>query len=221
MISNHFQNKDDEYTIARLEMVENQILRRGVTDKKVLEALRTVPRHLFIEEELLSTAYKDGPLPIGYDQTISQPYVVASMTEELHIDAASRVLEIGTGCGYQTAVLAEIAREVFTVEIIPELAEGAQHLLERLGYDNIFHRVGNGAEGWADKAPFDAIIVAAAARKVPPPLIKQLKYGGRLVIPVERKSYGSQELILIVKELDGIDETNLYPVRFVPLQEEE
>ena len=221
MVSNQFQNSDDNYTSKRLEMVEHQIKRRGVTDEKALEAMRTVPRHLFISEELFSSAYKDSPLSIGYDQTISQPYVVASMTEELRIDAASRVLEIGTGCGYQTAVLAEIVREVYTIEIVPELAAGARQLLEQLGYDNIYYRVGNGIEGWTDKAPFDAIIVAAAAQAVPPPLIEQLKYGGRLVIPVERGSFGSQELILVVKEIDGINQTDLYPVRFVSLQEEE
>lgn len=221
MNSNDYQDNDSDYAAERLAMVESQIIRRGVKDKKVLEAMRTVPRHLFVGEEFLSSAYKDGPLPIGFEQTISQPYVVASMTEELRLDAASRVLEIGTGCGYQTAVLAEIAGEVFTVEIVPELAEDARDLLERLGYDNIFFRVGNGAGGWPDKGPFDAVIVTAAARAVPSPLLEQLKYGGRMVIPLERGYYGAQELVRVVKEIDGLDETDLYPVRFVSLQEKE
>ncbi|MFZ5979700.1 MAG: protein-L-isoaspartate(D-aspartate) O-methyltransferase [Candidatus Zixiibacteriota bacterium] len=218
MSSEEFINDNEDFFTERQTMVESQIIRRGVKNKKVLEAMRTVPRHLFVGEEFLSAAYRDGPLPIGYEQTISQPYVVASMTEKLHLDAASRVLEIGTGCGYQTAVLAEIAGEVSTIEIIPELAEDARDLLERLGYDNIFYRVGNGLEGWPDKAPFDAIIVTAAAKDVPTAFLEQLKYDGRMVVPVERGSYGSQELILIVKEIDGLVKTDLYPVRFVSLK---
>ncbi len=208
---------DDNWTSHRLQMVENQIVRRQVKDPAVLEAMKKVPRHLFVPPEYLDSAYHDGPLPIGYEQTISQPYVVASMTEELRLQPENRVLEIGTGCGYQTAVLAEIACEVFTIEIIPQLAEKAKKLLDKLGYKNIYFRHSDGSTGWPEKAPFDAIIVTAAAPRIPPAFIQQLKYGGRMVIPVEKGVFGSQDLILIIKDYDRIKETSLYPVRFVPL----
>jgi len=209
---------EEELTTYRLQMVESQIVRRDVKDKVVLEAMRTIPRHLFVPPHYLPSAYDDGPLPIGYEQTISQPYVVASMTEELKLTPHSRVLEIGTGCGYQTAVLAEIAHDVCTIEIIPQLAESARKLLDSLGYKNIHFQTGDGSQGWPDKAPFDGIIVTAAARQIPDTLIAQLKYGGRMVIPVERGYYGSQDLILVVKDIDSLKETNLYPVRFVNMQ---
>ena len=212
---------EEELTAYRLQMVKNQIARRDVKDKAVLEAMSSVQRHLFVPSHYLPSAYDDGPLPIGYEQTISQPYVVASMTEELKLTPHSRVLEIGTGCGYQTAVLAEIARDVCTIEIIPQLANSARELLESLGYKNIHFHIGDGSQGWPDKAPFDGIIVTAAARKIPETLITQLKFGGRMVIPVERGYYDSQELILVVKDIDGLKKTNLYPVRFVPLQNKE
>ena len=209
---------EEELTACRLKMVESQIKRRNVKDPAVLEAMRKVPRHLFVPSNYLVGAYDDGPLPIGYEQTISQPYVVASMTEELRLTPHSRVLEIGTGCGYQTAVLAEIARDVCTIEIIPQLADHARKLLENLGYANIHFQTGDGSQGWPDKAPFDGIIVTAAAREIPQALVAQLKFGGRMVIPVERGYYGSQDLILAVKDTDGVKETSLYPVRFVNLQ---
>jgi protein-L-isoaspartate(D-aspartate) O-methyltransferase len=212
---------EEELTALRLQMVEKQIARRNVRDKVVLEAMRKVPRHLFVPRRYQATAYDDGPLPIGYEQTISQPYVVASMTEELKLTSNSRVLEIGTGCGYQTAVLAEIAHEVCTVEIIPQLADSARKLLDSLGYSNIYFQTGDGSQGWPDRAPFDGIIVTAAATRVPETLVAQLKFGGRIIIPVERGYYGSQDLLLLVKDIDGIKETNLYPVRFVPLQTED
>ncbi|MBN1212930.1 MAG: protein-L-isoaspartate(D-aspartate) O-methyltransferase [candidate division Zixibacteria bacterium] len=212
---------EEELTEIRLEMVERQIVRRNVKDKAVLEAMRKVPRHLFVPQHYLPSAYDDGPLPIGYEQTISQPYVVASMTEELQLTPQSRVLEIGTGCGYQTAVLAEIAREVCTIEIIPQLADSARKLLENLGYGNLHFQTGDGSQGWPDKAPFDGIIVTAAAPRIPEILVTQLKFSGRMVIPVERGYYGSQDLLLLVKDIDGVKETNLYPVRFVPLQNKE
>ncbi|MDD3731648.1 MAG: protein-L-isoaspartate(D-aspartate) O-methyltransferase [candidate division Zixibacteria bacterium] len=217
MNENKPSSSDEAWTSHRLQMVENQIVRRQVKDPAVIEAMRKVPRHLFVPPEYQDSSYHDGPLPIGYEQTISQPYVVASMTEELKLQPENRVLEIGTGCGYQTAVLAEITCEVFTIEIIPQLAQKAQKLLGKLGYKNIHFRHGDGSTGWPEKAPFDAIIVTAAAPVIPPAFIQQLKYGGRMVIPVERGMFGSQDLILIIKDYDRVKETSLYPVRFVPL----
>ncbi len=173
------------------------IKRRGVKDKRVLSAMLKVPRHLFVPPELVDRAYDDCPLPIGKGQTISQPYIVALMTEALEIDENSRVLEIGTGSGYQAAILAEIAKEVYTVERIPELLERARKVIESLGYDNVFFKVGDGTEGWPEYAPYDAIIVTAASPRIPEPLIEQLKVGGRLVIPVGSEL--TQELLKITK----------------------
>ncbi len=183
----------------------------------VLSAMGRVPRHEFVPEELASRAYQDGPLPIGYGQTISQPFVVALMTELAALTESSRVLEIGTGCGYQTAILAELAADVFTIEVVPELAAAARVRLLRLGYTNVRTQVSDGYLGWPEAAPFDAIVVTAAAPAVPPPLVAQLRAGGRLVIPVGR-AYHSQELLRIEKDATGVlHEWVVLPVAFVPL----
>src|SRR5215470_2914942 len=176
----------DEERLARsrLEMVEKDLRARGIKDERVLQAMSTIPRHRFVDERLRSLAYSDGPQPIGAGQTISQPYVVALMTELLHLTGNEKVLEIGTGSGYQAAVLSQVAREVYTVEIIPELAQRAQETLARLGYSNVRVRVGDGFFGWEEKGPFDAVLVTAAADKTPPHLWTQLREGGRLVMPL-------------------------------------
>jgi len=206
----------DEVRRRRLEMVRNQIKGRGITDPAVIRAISRVPRHLFVPEKYRDAAYSDQPLPIGYRQTISQPYIVAYMTENLQLSDQDRVLEIGTGSGYQTAVLAEIAKKVFTVEIIPGLAHRARQLFAALKYKNIVCRIGDGNSGWPEEALFDAIIVTAAAPEVPPPLIAQLKIGGRLIIPVGNFF---QRLRLLVKTADGVREFRKIPVKFVPLTE--
>lgn len=174
----------DPYERERLRMVEEQLVRRGLTDARVLDALRKVPRHLFVEEALRDRAYGDHPLPIGEEQTISQPYIVALMTQLLELSDRDKVLEIGTGSGYQTAVLAELARRVCSIERLPRLAERARALLEQLGYANVWVRVGSGTLGWPDEAPFDRILVTAGGPSVPPPLFQQLAEGGRLVLPL-------------------------------------
>ena len=174
----------DPYERERLRMVEEQLVRRGVTDARVLDALRKVPRHLFVEEALRDRAYGDHPLPIGEEQTISQPYIVALMTQLLELSERDKVLEIGTGSGYQTAVLAELARRVCSIERLPRLAERARALLAELGYANVWVRVGSGTLGWPDEAPFDRILVTAGGPSVPPPLFQQLTEGGRLVLPL-------------------------------------
>ncbi len=168
----------------RARMVEEQLARRGIADARVLEAMRRVPRHLFVEEALRDRAYGDHPLPIGESQTISQPYIVALMTSLLALTGTEKVLEVGTGTGYQTAVLAELARRVCSVERLPALAARARSTLEGLGYRNVWIRVGNGALGWPDEAPFDRILVAAAAPRIPPPLFEQLAEAGRMVLPL-------------------------------------
>jgi len=174
----------DPYERERLRMVEEQLVRRGLSDARVLDALRKVPRHLFVEEALRDRAYGDHPLPIGEEQTISQPYIVALMTQLLELSERDKVLEIGTGSGYQTAVLAELARRVCSIERLPRLAERARALLEQLGYANVWVRVGSGTLGWPDEAPFDRILVTAGGPSVPPPLFQQLAEGGRLVLPL-------------------------------------
>lgn len=206
--------KESQYVKLREQMVEQQIIRRDITDKNVLQAMRTVPRHLFVPKEYRSQAYHDGPLPIGEEQTISQPYIVAIMTELLHIDSASKVLEIGTGSGYQAAVLAEISDSVYSIEIISKLARRADSLLDSLGYTSVNIRAGDGYAGWPEAAPFDAIIVTAAAPRIPQPLIDQLRVGGRMVIPVGEYS---QELMLITKDEESVIKQNIIPVRFVPM----
>ncbi|MBI3962511.1 MAG: protein-L-isoaspartate(D-aspartate) O-methyltransferase [Deinococcus sp.] len=206
----------DPFETARQAMVENQIVSRGVQDARVLEAMRTVPRHQFVSPDRAALAYGDYPLEIGFGQTISQPYVVAYMTELLQPQPEQVMLEIGTGSGYQAAVLAELVAQVYTIEIIPELGESARLRLEQLGYQNIQVRIADGWFGWPEAAPFDGIIVTAAAPQIPPPLIEQLKPGGRMVIPVG-PPLGAQNLVLVEKAADGTVTTRtLLPVRFVP-----
>ena len=196
-------------------MVEVQVMARGVHDERVLEAMRKVPRHLFVDEALRDQAYSDHPLPIAENQTISQPYIVGLMTESLELKGGEKVLEIGTGSGYQAAVLAELAGRVFSIERHPDLGYRANALLRKLGYDNVIIRVGDGSLGWPDDAPFDGIIVTAGTPKIPEPLIDQLVTGGRLIVPVGDKT--AQELIMITRALGGIKKTNLGGVRFVNL----
>ncbi len=198
----------------RLRMVEEQIVRRGVRDDEVLAALRCVPRHLFVGEGSAGEAYADTPLPIGHGQTISQPYMVALMTSLLGVDVRSRVLEVGAGSGYQTAVLAEMAGEVFAVERLAPLAERARATLTRLGYTNVQLAIGDGAEGWREQAPFQGILVAAAADSIPPQLLGQLADGGRLVIPIGR---GEQVLTVVERVGDEFEERHDTRCRFVPL----
>ena len=206
--------REDRIAEARREMVED-IRARGVKDSAVLAAVGSVPRHLFIPEGERSNAYEDRPLPIGYGQTISQPYIVALMTSLLGLRPESRVLEVGTGSGYQAAVLSRLADQVYSVEIVKPLGERARRTLTELGYRNVRVRIGDGYKGWPDAAPFDAIIVTAAPPSIPDPLLKQLKTGGKLVIPVGR-TY--QDLIVMTKRRDGgFDRTNVLPVRFVPM----
>jgi len=206
--------QNDSFALKRKQMVQRQLKTRGISDRKVLEVMGQVKRHLFVPPELREVAYEDTPLPIGYDQTISQPYIVAYMTEAAELKPDDRVLEIGTGSGYQAAVLAEIVKEVYTIEILKPLADSAREKLERLGYRNIKVKWGDGYKGWPEYAPFDAIVVTAAPDSIPQDLIKQLKIGGKMVVPV-----GSffQELYLIVRKEKGIEKKALLPVRFVPM----
>ena len=200
----------------RMSMVARQIESRGVDDPKVLAAMRSAPRHRFVPENAKRRAYADSPLPIGHGQTISQPYIVAYMTEALEIGKGDKVLEIGTGSGYQAAVLAEITDEVFTIEIVEPLAKRAARDLKEAGYDAVATRHADGYYGWESEAPFDAIIVTAAARSIPPPLVEQLKEGGRMIIPVG-PAFGMQRLVLVQKDSGGeIRTDSLMPVRFVP-----
>lgn len=196
------------------EMVETQIKARGIKDEKVLSAMIKVPRHEFVPKAWRFLAYADRPLPIGEGQTISQPYIVALMTELLELKGTEKVLEIGTGSGYQAAILAEIVPEVYTIEIIPELASSADERLKRLGYKNIFVKTGDGYYGWPEKAPFDAIIVTCGAGHIPPALVEQLSEGGRMVIPVGK---GWQKLLLVKKKDGKITEEFVTDVIFVPL----
>lgn len=207
----------DDRRAERHAMVTRQIEARGIEDPRVLQALRTVPRHEFVPEDVRAAAYEDRPLPIGLDQTISQPFIVATMTEAAELEANSRVLEIGTGSGYQAAVASHIAQDVFTIELLHELARRARQTLRSLGYENVHTRVGDGALGWKEEAPFDAILVTAAAEEIPPALIEQLAPGGRLVIPVG-PSPGIQELLVLRRKEDGeVVRERRFPVQFVPL----
>jgi protein-L-isoaspartate(D-aspartate) O-methyltransferase len=208
------QSQEEMYSKQRESMVRHQIEARKVKDPLVLEAMRKVPRHLFVPENLRDQAYTDGPLPIGQGQTISQPYIVALMTELLDLKEGEKVLEIGTGSGYQAAVLAEIAGEVYTIEIICTLADVAEKRLKEMGYQNVTVECADGYQGWEEHAPFDGIIVTAAPDHVPQPLVDQLKVGARLVIPVGDVY---QELQVIVKTETGFKEMNAIPVRFVPM----
>ena len=206
----------DRFAAGRKSMVESQLQERNITDAKVLSVMELVPIHLFVPEEYQNQAYDDHPLPIGYEQTISQPYIVALMTQELHLKPEEKVLEIGTGSGYQAAVLSEIVKEVYTIEIIPGLAKEAAERLETLGYKNIKVRHGDGFEGWEEFAPFDAIIITAAAPLVPEPLIDQLSEGGRLIMPLgNRRSL--QNLILVTKKNGKTTMKSITEVIFVPM----
>jgi protein-L-isoaspartate(D-aspartate) O-methyltransferase len=201
----------------RIKMVNRQIRSRDVRDPNTLAAMQMVPRHSFVRPGEQRMAYNDHPLPIGFDQTISQPYIVAFMTEALNLKPDSRVLEIGTGSGYQAAVCAEIAKEVYTIEIVKPLAKSAKKLLKELGYPNVFVKAGDGYFGWPEKAPFDAIIGTAAAGRIPEPLMEQLKPGGRMILPCGSE-WGLQHLILINKDEKGkVTKKNVMPVRFVPM----
>ena len=208
------QNQDSRFRAERMTMVDRQIRGRDIRDAKVLKAMEEVPRHLFVPEQLRSQSYGDHPLPIGEKQTISQPYIVALMTSLLELEGGDNVLEIGTGSGYQAAVLSRIAGRVSSIEIIAPLARRAESVLDELGYENVDVRVGDGYGGWADRAPFDAVIVTAAPERIPEPLIEQLVVGGRMVIPVGRFF---QELLVITKTPDGIVKRKTIPVRFVPM----
>ena len=206
----------DDRREERLRMVEQQIRARGVTDPRVLAAMEKVPRHQFVPADVLDQAYNDYPLPIGYGQTISQPYIVAVMTELLKLKPGEKVLEIGTGSGYQAAILAEITDRVYSIEIIPQLAERARATLDRMGYHYVVTRHGDGYWGWPEHAPFDAIIVTAAPDHVPQPLLQQLADGGRMVIPVGPPG-GYQSLWLITRKGDEYHNFNWGGVAFVPL----
>jgi protein-L-isoaspartate(D-aspartate) O-methyltransferase len=207
----------DPFLAARQRMVRGQMncWDRSVTDARVLAAMARVPRHEFVPHEFRASAYEDHPLPIGHDQTISQPYIVAAMTEYLQLRATDGVLEIGTGCGYQTAILAEIAAAVYSIEVVSELARQAATVLRQLGYTNIHLRIGDGYHGWPEAAPFNGIIVTCAPEQVPPPLFQQLAEGGRLIVPVTMGGY--QELILCQKRGQRLERHALFPVRFVPM----
>jgi len=205
-----------DYTLLRKRMVEEQLIPRGISDREVLELFGRIERHRFVPEPLRSSAYADYPLAIGEGQTISQPYIVALMTESLQLRNSDRVLEIGTGSGYQTAFLAELASEVYTVEKYDSLAQRARRLLDEVGYKNIKFKVGDGTEGWEEFAPYDRIIVTAAAISVPEELLKQLKVGGRLLIPLGERY--SQILTAVDKEKEGIRKTQICGCVFVPLQ---
>ena len=199
-------------------MVNNQLKERGIEDPLVLNAMQTVPREAFVPEDLKDQAYNDNPLPIGYDQTISQPYIVAFMTQALGLQPEYRVLEIGTGSGYQAAILSRICREVYTVEIIKELASHAGEIFEKQLYNNIHIKIGDGHQGWLEKSPFDAIIVTAAGPDIPNTLARQLKVGGKMILPLKRSNY-EQTLVLITKIYvnDNIIQKELLPVMFVPM----
>jgi len=204
-----------DYEVERRKMVSDQLLARGIVDTETLKAMRKVERHLFVPDQNRSQAYNDSPLPIGHGQTISQPYIVAYMTQLLNVSQGDKVLEIGTGSGYQAAILGEIAKEVFTIEIVEALGEQAKRRLKALGYDNVTVIVGDGYSGFQKEAPFDAIMVTAAAGDIPSPLIEQLKDGGKLVMPVGPPE-AVQMLVLIEKKKGKIVRKNLTPVRFVP-----
>lgn len=206
---------DYDYPRLRERMVAEQLEGRGIKDRRVLEAMRRVPRHLFVEEALAPQAYGDYPLPIGEKQTISQPFIVAQMTEALELKGPEKVLEVGTGSGYQTAVLAELAAKVYSVERVRSLYHRARRILEQLKYYNVAIKLGDGTLGWEDAAPFEAIIVTAAAPHVPDPLLKQLADGGRLVIPVGDRF--NQELMRLTRHGEELEEESLGGCRFVPL----
>ncbi|MFN2439052.1 MAG: protein-L-isoaspartate(D-aspartate) O-methyltransferase [Chitinophagaceae bacterium] len=207
--------QEDPYKKKREELVVNTIEKRGIKNNTVLKSMKTVKRHLFVPENNISNAYDDRPLPIGYGQTISQPFIVAYMTEAINPKPEYKVLEIGTGSGYQAAVLAEIIKEVYTIEIVPELGNAAAARLKKLGYNNVNVKISDGYFGWKEHAPYDAIIVTAAAEFIPPPLIEQLKEGGKIVIPIG-SPFMNQMLMLIEKKGKKVTTKSLLPVVFVP-----
>ncbi len=210
----------EEYEEKRNNMVNRQIKARGIYDKSTLNAMNTVERHMFVPPRYKSSAYEDNPLPIGYGQTISQPYIVAYMTDLLNVEFGDTVLEIGTGSGYQAAVLAEIVSQVYTIEIIEELGLSAINRLGNLKYDNIEVKVADGYYGWEEHGPYDGIVVTAASEYIPPPLIDQLKDGGKMIIPVG-SPFRVQSLMMITKKGGKIKTNNLIPVRFVPFTRKE
>ena len=207
-----------DFAAARQRMVERQLVTRGIKDQRVLAAMAKVPRDEFVAPESRVASYEDGPLPIGYGQTISQPYIVAFMTEQLHPKPGDRVLEIGTGSGYQAAILAELVSEIYSIEIVEPLAKTAEATLQRLGYKNVHVKVGDGYKGWPEEGPFDAIIVTCAPDKVPQPLVDQLKDDGRMVIPVGDRF--AQQLYLLEKKNGQLKQSATLPVRFVPMMSE-
>lgn len=204
-----------DFAAQRERMVKEQLVMRGISAERVLAAMRKVPREEFVPEQFRGASYEDGPLAIGYDQTISQPFIVAFMTEQLRPSAKDRVLEIGTGSGYQAAILAELVAEIYSIEIIEPLAKTAEATLQRLGYKNVHVKAGDGYKGWPEHAPFDAIIVTCAPDRVPQPLTEQLKDGGRMIIPVG--GLGEQELYLLEKRNGQLEQRAVLPVRFVPM----
>jgi protein-L-isoaspartate(D-aspartate) O-methyltransferase len=206
------------YSAERKRMVEYQIGARGITDKKIIDAFLKVERHRFVPKRYVRNAYEDSPLPIGEDQTISQPYIVAFMTHALELSRTDKVLEIGTGSGYQAAILAELCDHVFTIEVIPSLGRKAEALLKELGYENVRVKIGDGYQGWDEHAPYDAIIVTCAPTHVPEPLKKQLNEGGRMIIPLG-EGY-QQELVLLRKRGGQLKQEKVLPVRFVPMVDE-
>jgi len=207
-----------DFAAQRQRMVQQQLKARGIKDERVLTTMAKVPREEFVPADARVDAYEDGPLPIGYDQTISQPYIVAFMTEQLRLKPSDRLLEIGSGSGYQAAVLAELVADVYTIEIVEPLAKTAEATLQRLGYKNVHLRVGDGYQGWPEEAPFDAIIVTCAPDKVPELLVEQLKDDGRMVIPVGERF--AQQLYLLEKKNGQLKESATLPVRFVPMVRE-
>lgn len=207
---------EQDYLAGRKLMVARQLMRGGISDRRVLEAFASVPRHLFVPMEYRKFAYEDRPLPIGFEQTISQPYIVAYMTQALELTGTERVLEVGTGSGYQTAILSALAPEVHTMELIPALAERAARTLAELGITNVHAHIGDGSQGWSEAAPYDAILVTAAAPHVPKPLLTQLADGGRMILPVGKS--GFQDLELWHREGESFTSETLLPVAFVPLR---
>jgi protein-L-isoaspartate(D-aspartate) O-methyltransferase len=207
-----------DFAPQRQQMVQQQLITRGINDQRVLAAMAKVPREEFVTAESRTASYEDRPLAIGYGQTISQPYMVAFMTEQLRLKPSDRVLEVGTGSGYQAAILAELVSEIYSIEIVEPLAKNAEATLQRLGYKNVHLKIGDGYKGWPETAPFDAIIVTCAPDKVPQPLVDQLKDGGRMIIPVGDRF--AQELYLLEKKNGQLKQSVTLPVRFVPMESE-
>lgn len=218
-IAGVINSQEERYAMERKDMVRHQIMARGIHDTATLNAIGKVPRHFFVPDNMKGKAYRDSPLPIGFGQTISQPYIVAFMTAALELDENDRVLEIGTGSGYQAAVLSEIVDSVFTVEIVEELANTIEKKLKDFGYSNIRVKSGDGFYGWKEYAPYDKIIVTAAAEEIPPLLIEQLNEGGRMIIPVGPE-FGVQYLVLLEKKYGKIEKRKVLSVRFVPFTRE-